>query len=294
MSEIEISILIPTYGRPKQAAALRAHITGALPPNYECVIVNQGEVPIESDQRSTVINLPVPNLPAARNAAIRASTGEILLFLDDDVVPPPDIAHRHVFMHLRLDTYAGLAGSISDDNNHGTHAHANDFDSATLSTEADFCVEKPQNVVWACGAHMSFKRSMIGNMLFDPWFTGNANYEDVDFALRLGKRGHKIRYEPYPRVEHLLETSGGCRLPGSVVASRVSHFRNAAFCYAKNCDLGTIDKFLTKQKNDLEYFSRTDNGRNQQMVVACLVALCKGLILGVVRRTFRGFWPEFM
>src|SRR5438046_421159 len=99
-----VSLVVPTYDRGE---ILRQTIEMALNqdyPNLEVIVVDQTRQPLPSvlsfvedlGDRIKYLRLAVPNLPAARNAAVRASTGEIVIFIDDDVIIGSDYVSAHL------------------------------------------------------------------------------------------------------------------------------------------------------------------------------------------------------
>ena len=91
-------MVIPTYQRGDVLAdtismALRQDYR-----NFEVIVVDQSpETPprvrallkASADRPLRYLRLSTPNLPGARNAGVRAATGEIIVFIDDDVVIGP-------------------------------------------------------------------------------------------------------------------------------------------------------------------------------------------------------------
>jgi len=105
-----LSVLIPTYGRaqllPRLVAAWAALAPGEAT-DYQLVVVNDGspddtgavlaELEAEYPALLKVVHQPNRGRAAARNAAIAAARGELLLFSDDDMVPDsPDLLTRHL------------------------------------------------------------------------------------------------------------------------------------------------------------------------------------------------------
>ncbi|MEO0844615.1 MAG: glycosyltransferase family A protein, partial [Cyanobacteria bacterium J06643_5] len=99
MSNPLISVIIPTYGREE---ALRDSIVDVLKQdyaNYEVLVVDQTpkhkpevEAYLKEQADSGKIQwyrLDWASLPGARNYAVRRSAGEIILFIDDDVLLEP-------------------------------------------------------------------------------------------------------------------------------------------------------------------------------------------------------------
>lgn len=96
-----VSVIVPTYNRPQPllhalfSIADQRNVPGAV----EAIVVNDGGADVtlsvnaarDHDLRVQLIDLATNRgLPAARNAGIEASHGELLAFLDDDDVYLPD------------------------------------------------------------------------------------------------------------------------------------------------------------------------------------------------------------
>jgi len=106
-AEPKVSIIIPTFRRPdvlRQTLTALARLDYSSAP-YEIIVVDDGS----EDNTSQVVTemaagfpqlryLPQQNrgVAAARNNGARAAHGEILIFLDDDMVVQPDLIHLHV------------------------------------------------------------------------------------------------------------------------------------------------------------------------------------------------------
>jgi glycosyltransferase involved in cell wall biosynthesis len=107
-----IDVVIPTYNR---GAALRATVSRILASSTESlvrvdvIVVDDGSA--EPADRILAGVAPPPGVsfrvlrqpnsgPArARNAGFRVGIGEIVLFMDDDILPPPDLLRRHAVAH---------------------------------------------------------------------------------------------------------------------------------------------------------------------------------------------------
>jgi glycosyltransferase involved in cell wall biosynthesis len=105
----KVSIVIPTYNRLarlKQVIAAVERQTYALD-EIEVIIVSDGSTDGTHDYLATIqtpLNLrfvPQANAgpAAARNNGIRSASGEYILFIDDDVVPGPQLVVEHMRLH---------------------------------------------------------------------------------------------------------------------------------------------------------------------------------------------------
>lgn len=285
-----LSVVIPTYNRPRRLARLLADLDRDLPAWAEIIVVDQSEIAMCGTQKNVrYIRRKKANLPAARNCGIAAARGDIILFLDDDVVPMPKLLETHRQLHESIPDVDCIAGRINDANNRGQRQLAAIIDYTTMTCLFDFGGDLAQDVDSPCGAHMSFKRTALQNSWFDPAYIGNAHFEEVDLALRLRARGKQIRFCPEAMVDHALDTEGGCRSLKESTRFYQHHFRNTALCFVKNSSLKYIKTFLRKQRNDCEFYSRIPDksGRhNKRFVVACICGVTQGFCIGLWRRVF--------
>ena len=106
-ADLELSIVIPTRGRPRQLRACLASLARqeALPSAIEVIVVLDG-ADATTEQMLAAVELPFPlsvviqehaRQAAARNRGAEQARGRYLLFLDDDVVAE----ERLVAAHLR-------------------------------------------------------------------------------------------------------------------------------------------------------------------------------------------------
>jgi GT2 family glycosyltransferase len=249
------------------------------------IVVAQDDWPVETVAAPVqVIRMRRPSLTRARNAGIRASTGAVVLFLDDDCLPMEHLAAAHARIHARHPEFAALAGRVLDVNNRGDKARVVAFDEATLEYVCDFGRTGHEEVAAFHGSHMSFKRQVFEAVRFDPWFRGNALCEELDVAVRMRRRGMRILFSSEVRTDHAVAATGGCRSERTTAVHLRNRFFNRAFCFAKNFGLRTVRAFTVKQKRDLEYFSRSKTGHDAALVADGGAGLAQGIAAGMLRR----------
>ena len=104
---MKISVVVTTYNRPQALSlVLRALLAQHLPP-FEILVADDGST---EDTRQTIrqmasqSDVPVRHLwqtdagfraAAARNLAVAAAQGELIVFLDGDCIPRPDFLAQH-------------------------------------------------------------------------------------------------------------------------------------------------------------------------------------------------------
>jgi GT2 family glycosyltransferase len=110
VSEPAISLIMPSYGRPELPRRLLEGLfrqEGA--PPFEVLIVDDGSPEPVADGLGEftappgvsvrVLRKPNGGPASARNLGMRESAADLLLFLDDDMVVPPDFVRRHFEAH---------------------------------------------------------------------------------------------------------------------------------------------------------------------------------------------------
>lgn len=189
MDAAELSIITVTYGRSRllarKAEALRAQTLGA--GRFEWCVTTNGDPGAAAWLRGlsapfTIKVVEVPSngsVAAARNLAVEAATGEVLLLSDDDVMPGPACLAEHLRAHR-----AGkvVIGDLR-------------LPDALRSGAVREPFERPASVagraLWvnATGANTSLPRAdflAVGG--YDPVFADYGG-EDSDLGLRLSRSG---------------------------------------------------------------------------------------------------------
>ncbi len=234
-----ISVIIPTYGREE---ALRDSIEDVIKqdyPNFEVLVVDQTakhkpeiEAFLEEQANAQKIKwfrINWASLPGARNYAVRRSSGEIILFIDDDVKLESGFLAAHAKNFIEKPDVGAVAGRVfdrmklSDAAEGKTQGDKNYKEIEYLPPQAMdpgiawYYIDlvhtvKPQQVLTARGCNMSFRREIFTKhgIHFDERFRGSAVREESDFCLRLRQTGYKIWYDPEAHLVHLGEETGGC------------------------------------------------------------------------------------
>jgi GT2 family glycosyltransferase len=104
-----VSIVVPTYNR---AASLRRHLLSlaeqTLPASaFEVLVVDDGSTDATPELLATLevpytlrsLRQPNQGPAAARNRGVQEARAELIVFLDDDTVPLPDLLEQHLRVH---------------------------------------------------------------------------------------------------------------------------------------------------------------------------------------------------
>lgn len=214
---VRVSLVIPTVDRPEALYNLLRHLEHQTRPPEEIVIVDQSaredaRVAAWAAGRPGVhyVRIAERGLPNARNVGVRRSGGDVVLFLDDDVIPDQDLVRYHAEAYRDPDV-AGVGGRIV-----GGYDFAGGsvgaFHPLGAAVVRNFGADRAGEVDHLPGGNMSFRREVFDRIGgFDVAFGGGAIGEETDFCLRARRAGFRLRFEPRAAVEHLHLASGGCR-----------------------------------------------------------------------------------
>ena len=215
-----LSIVIATYNRAQDVQLLLEQLFGqqsVLP--FEIIIVDQEKtsgLSVDKKNRYFLIHQDKANLPKARNKGWKAATGEIVLFLDDDVEIPFQSIEAHVNAYRK--NISGVSGRVINSGEKIPQERAVETGRASFWL-TDFLwqywSQKTQIVQFPYGCNMSFRRKVLQEIGgFDEKFLPPVSaFEEVDFGLRVTNRGHKILFVPEAEVFHKKSPAGGTRLP---------------------------------------------------------------------------------
>lgn len=233
-----VTLAICTYRREKVLCeTIACMLAGKSYPLREVIVVDQTPTHEpeterflrEHSDRIRWVRAERPSLTAARNRVIRESDSDIIIFVDDDVVPSADFVAAHVKAHAR-DGVGCVTGPapLPDE----TLAPAPDprihrrfigwFFSGFVHRQSG---PYPRPI----GANMSYKRDVFAKVgLFDERIAGPAHYEDADMGFRVRAAGYQVWYDADAALVHLQERSGGCDLRSMSSAWSPDFHRNFA------------------------------------------------------------------
>jgi len=181
------------------------------------------------------------SLPNARNVAARLAEGDILIFIDDDVVPAENLGESYLQLFNELgEAYWLVGGRIREEGSRILSNRAGIIGGkVTCYGKAlkNFDADRAGDCEWVAGGNFAIRRNRfmeIGG--FDNKFIGSAVFEDADFSYRIRKAEGKIYYSPRPQLEHLRIKTGGTRTVNSNQA--MSHrAHNTVYFFRKHKSL---------------------------------------------------------
>ena len=275
-------------GRPHYIGPLVRSLEKLLMAGDSAYVVWQGKQKPVFEETGSVrfIHCAPPNLPKARNRGIAEGSGDIALFLDDDVeVLNGELleSHRNAYSNANI---GAVAGFVDDPLFVKERASCSTFDETTGEIIQNFSLLQAQDTISMMGANMSIRRKAIqGIGGFDERFKGNALWEEIDCAFRLRAAGWKIRYCPEAKVRHFRENFGGCRC-ASPMAYTYHQFANTAYFAARHAPRAHYRSWMRFWKYRLEFLSRRRFAwlRHDPLLVGAGIA---GAVGGIVRYLIR-------
>lgn len=223
---LSVSVVVPTYGRNEVLVETIRYLLNQSYPASEILIIDQTPRHIPETEKSLKqwhdsgvirwITRTPPSITGAMNQGIVDAKSSIILFVDDDIVPNPDLIAEHVASYSETNIWAVTGqvlqpGEVPDDVVYtgpqaGLYAYlAFPFNSV-----------KPTIVKNVMAGNLSVRKKralQIGG--FDENFIGVAYRFETEFARRLVRAGGKIRFQPNARINHLRDERGGTRSGGS-------------------------------------------------------------------------------
>lgn len=207
-----VSIVIPTFRRERVLLDTIAHVRALRGPPHEIIVVDQTPTH-EPDTTSALtalaaagdirwVRLEQPSITHAMNVGLEAAGGDVVLFLDDDVVPDTDLLSAHAAAHAAgSHIVAGRVLQPWDD------PLASD-DPASFR----FSSRRRQWIREVMGGNLSVSRSLARRLGgFDENFVRVAYRFEAEFAARALAAGERILFEPAATLRHLKVPSGGTR-----------------------------------------------------------------------------------
>lgn len=226
-----ITIVIPTFEREEALLQTLAALKALDPKVHEIIVVDQTmqhHRDTENQLRRWVddgsigwIRMKRPSIPAAMNKGLRYASHNLVLFLDDDVLPGASLLAGHVEAHqLHEDCWASV-GQVIQPWQEPEEIHAPRLKRG-LELDFDFPFHSTRDAattnVMAGNLCVDRVRALsIGG--FDEHFSGPAYRFETDFARRLIEAGGQIRFAGSASIRHLRARRGGTRSYGNHLTS---------------------------------------------------------------------------
>jgi GT2 family glycosyltransferase len=224
---VEVSVIIPTFGRAAKLAGCLAHLARQDfdPARFEVLVGLDGgsegetEAAREAARASEMKHVDVRWFEHAgpgvtRNRIVERARGELLLLLNDDVLPEPDLIRRHVEAHRErgVAMILGAAPWV-------VHEDDTVFDRLVRETSMIFFYDRMEAALASGSAgaehdwgfrhawtlNLSLPRAVFARVNgFNPRLR-HAMFEDLEFAFRAARSatpGVPVLYRPTAIARH--------------------------------------------------------------------------------------------
>ncbi|HWP92363.1 MAG TPA: glycosyltransferase family 2 protein [Thermodesulfobacteriota bacterium] len=199
-----ISIIIPVHNGENYIDKCLDSILASTYNPYEIIVVDDASTDksaeISRGKGASVLRLDRQSGPAAaRNFGAEKAKGEILFFVDSDIVVKPDTITRIAEDFMKNPEIVAVFGSYDDS------PAASDLLSQYRNLFHHYIHQNSQSeakTFWAgCGAiYREIFHQLNG---FDEYLYTKPSIEDIELGLRMWKRGYRILLDKELQVKHL-------------------------------------------------------------------------------------------
>lgn len=211
-----VSVVIPTFNRwPQLERTLRAlAVQHTAEIDLQIVVVSDGSTDGTDDRLTdgsapcsvTFVAQPNSGPAAARNEGVKVAGGDLIVFIDDDVVPEPTCVSAHVAAHNRRDEPLVVIGPLLT---------PDDADLAPwVQWEQDMLYKQYDAMErgdWPATARQFYTgNASLPRAVFEEAGGFDDSFrraEDVELAYRLHDAGLRFEYDPAARALHYAERS---------------------------------------------------------------------------------------
>lgn len=201
---MKVSVIVPTYNGVHKISSLLHALEKQTHKDFELIIVIDGS----TDNTLNYLNSTTFDFPSikiieqlntgrakVRNNGVKFSTGELLIFFDDDMIPLPHCIEEHIKHHLLHPNTILTGGQIEDEKKCSSDIQ---FFKLYLSTKWSAPLREnthealPKNKVFISAANFSLKKVIFNDLRgFDEQLS---DAEDYDFAVRANQLNIPVFY----------------------------------------------------------------------------------------------------
>ena len=159
-----------------------------------------------------------PGLTKQRNIGISMANGDIVTFLDDDVILESDYFKEIINAFCSSDSIVAAGGNVTNSSRHiglkklfhNMFMLVRENDKKGYMQKSGFSNKLALNTITKMteteilsGCNCSFRKKILDNHLFDEFFDGYGLSEDVEFSYRVSKeKGNKMVITPFAKLIH--------------------------------------------------------------------------------------------
>lgn len=224
MSQIvRITVAVPTFNREGILIDTLKEVLSQNPPADEVLVIDQSEEhspEVQSqldfwhkEEQIHYLRQSPPNLPTARNRALREARCDVVIFIDDDVNLEPGFVEAHRKNYIHNQKVVAVAGRVvqrlgwPNVKRPAQWPRVMDYKYFRLDGEA-----RSEGIAKFIGCNHSVRVDYVQKLGgYDEAYQGVALREETDLALRIYSAGGVIVFDPTASLFHLAAPSGGCR-----------------------------------------------------------------------------------
>lgn len=215
MKEPFISIIIVTCNRSFLVKHCIEHVLAQPYPHKEIIVVDSSS---NDETEKVMVQLPEAislrirgqrdNRPQAKNEGLKAVSGDIVAFLDDDAMVYPGWLES-LLQAYRDETVGGVGGRVITmpepycDQKSGPPRLFVRQSGRVIGKDTGLFSNEPVEVDHLIGCNMSFRREALEQVGgFDTNYTLTSFREETDLCIRVKRAGWRIMYVPTMAVTH--------------------------------------------------------------------------------------------
>lgn len=197
---IELSLVIPTYNRCSKILGLLGRLQPMLYKceDWETIVVVDGSTDGTLDQIERA-GFTIPNLQVlyinnvgragARNSGAERASGDVVLFMDDDIYPVEDSIKGHLVLHEHMDAVVGGLRPVESTLNLDMLGYSQYLARKWAPVETP----ESEQAIYLTACNFSIKRRLLEQLGgFDARLRDS---EDLDLAIRMQEKGLTIHQE---------------------------------------------------------------------------------------------------
>lgn len=241
-----VSVVIPTLGREQVLLDTIALLLRQEPPPAEILLVDQTPQHEERTRAQLAawhqegvirwLQLPRPSIPGSMNHGLVEARSEIVLFVDDDVVPAPGLIAAHARCYLDHELHAIVGQVLQPGEVPTSNGRLPRGSGLRLDLNVPFNGTRVRDVYNCIACNLSVRRETaltIGG--FDEQFVAVAYRFETEFWRRLRDQGYQGRFDPRASLRHLRAARGGTRQRGSHLGNARPDHSVGDYYFALKC-----------------------------------------------------------
>jgi GT2 family glycosyltransferase len=171
----------------------------------------------------------------ARNLGLSYATGEIVLFLEDDLeITQKNLVEAHLEPY-QDPTIGGVSGRVIEAINRSARGPVGKIYPLIFIPGGNGDGQRRQYIETVKGGNMSFRRDVLKRIGgFDERFGHPSMYEETDVSLKIRRLGYKLLFVPEACVVHLSAPKGGQRTNYDPARFRFIAYRDRVLLFRNN------------------------------------------------------------